>query len=155
MPLSFGRRVESVQTDVALLILRVVFGLTFAAHGWQKIFVFGFGGVSHSFAQMGVPLPQIAGPAIACLELFGGIALIVGVFTRIAGTALACDMIGAIAMVRAKGGFFAPSGIELELSLFCVAVALAVAGAGKYSIDASLAGRREDAAVRPTNRGLR
>jgi len=155
MPLSFGRRGGSVQVDVALLILRVVFGLTFAAHGWQKVFVFGFGGVAHSFAQMGVPLSQIAGPLIALVELFGGLALILGIFMRIVGTALACDMIGAIAMVRAKGGFFAPNGIELELALFCVAAALAVAGAGKYSIDATLAGRRADAAVRPTNRSFR
>lgn len=155
MPLSFDRRGTSVRVDIALLILRVVFGLTFAAHGWQKVFVFGLGGVARGFAQMGVPLPQVVGPAIAGLELIGGVALIVGAFTRIFGIALACDMVGAIAMVRAKGGFFAPNGFELELSLFCAATVLAIAGAGEYSIDAALAGRRADAAVRPTNRSLR
>jgi len=155
VPLTFDRRGVSVRTDVALLILRVVFGLTFAAHGWQKLFIFGLGGVAHSFAQMGVPLPQVAGPAIACVELIGGAALILGAFTRVFGIALACDMVGAIAMVRAKGGFFAPNGIELELALFCTAVALAIAGAGQYSIDATLTGRRADAAVRPTNRRSR
>jgi putative oxidoreductase len=155
MPPTFDRRAVSARTDIALLILRVVFGLTFAAHGWQKLFIFGLAGVTHSFAGMGVPLPQIAGPAIGCLELIGGAALILGVFTRTVGIALACDMVGAIAMVRAKGGFFAPSGIELELALFCVAAALAIAGAGEYSIDVMLAGRRADAAVRPRNRGSR
>jgi putative oxidoreductase len=155
MPLSFARRGTSVRLDIALLVLRVVFGLIFAAHGWQKVFVFGLGGVGHSFAQMGVPLPQLTGPAIALLELFGGIALMLGAFTRVVGIGLACDMIGAIAMVRAKGGFFAPNGFELELALFCVATALAIAGAGEYSIDATLAGRRADAAVRPKNRSLR
>jgi putative oxidoreductase len=141
-----------VRTDIALLILRVVFGLTFAAHGWQKVFIFGLGGVARSFADIGVPLPHVAGPAIACLELIGGAALILGAFTRIFGIALACDMVGAIAMVRAKGGFFAPNGIELELMLFCAATALAIAGAGQYSIDTLLAGRRADAAVRPPHR---
>ena len=142
-----------MRTDIALLILRVVFGLTFAAHGWQKLFVFGLGGVVQSFRDMGVPLPQIAGPAIACVELIGGVALVLGAFTRVFGVALACDMVGAIAMVRARGGFFAPTGIELELALFCAATVLAIAGAGEYSIDTMLAGRRADAAVRPRNRG--
>ena len=155
MPLTFDRRGASLRTDVALLILRVVFGLTFAAHGWQKLFIFGPAGVARSFADMGVPLPQIAGPAIGCLELVAGAALILGAFTRIFGIALACDMVGAIAMVRAKGGFFAPNGIELELALFCAAAALAVAGAGEYSIDVMLAGRRADAAVRPKHRSSR
>ena len=126
-----GRRQSSQRVDLALLLLRIVFGLTFAAHGWQKLFVFGIGGVGHAFAQMGVPLPHIMGPAIGILELVGGIALVFGFFTRLAALGLACDMIGAIAIVRWKGGFFSPSGMELELGLFCVAFALEIAGAGE------------------------
>jgi putative oxidoreductase len=55
------------QSDVALTILRVVTGVTFLAHGAQKVFVMGVGNVSNGFAQMGVPLPGVMGPLIAFL----------------------------------------------------------------------------------------
>ena len=140
--MSIFDRPTARQIDVGLAILRVIGGVTFFAHGYQKVFTFGFGGVAGFFGQMGVPMPGVMGPAIAILELVGGLALILGLFTRVFGFLLACDMLGAILLVRANGGFFAPNGMEFELALCAIAATLAVVGAGGFSVDSTFARRR-------------
>ena len=130
------------RVDLALLLLRVVFGATFAVHGYQKLFIFGFGGVTNAFTQMGAPLPGITGPLVALLEFFGGIAIVIGLLTRLAGLGLAIDMLGAILLVHLPDGFFAPKGVELVLLLMTGALALALTGAGAWSVDAAIARRR-------------
>lgn len=129
------------QISLGLTVLRVLAGITICMHGYQKLFVYGFGGVTGAFTQMGVPLPGISGPAIGLLEFFGGIALIIGLFARPLAALLALDMLGAILLVRMKGGFFSPNGMELELMLFAAFAALALAGAGAYSADEAIARR--------------
>lgn len=134
------------QTDVGLLILRVVAGVIFAAHGAQKLFVFGFSGVAGAFGQMGVPMAEIVGPLVALVEFFGGLALIFGLLTRLAGVGLAVVMLGATMLVHLPAGFFAPNGVEFTLMLFGAAAALVFTGAGSFSLDA-LATRRSGAVV--------
>lgn len=129
------------QKDTALALLRVVVGVIFCVHGGQKIFVFGFAGVADAFGKMGIFMPGVTAPLIACLEFAGGIALIIGLLTRLAALGLACDMIGAIAMVHAKNGFFNPMGYEFPLTLLAASLAIAIGGGGSFSIDASIAGK--------------
>jgi putative oxidoreductase len=129
--------------SLALLVLRLAFGAIFIAHGAQKVFIFGFEGTSGSFAEMGVPLASIAGPAVGLLELIGGAFLVLGLGTRIVGVLLAIDMVVAAVLVHLPSGIFASEGgYELTLALAAAALALALAGAGRVSLDALLVRRR-------------
>jgi len=128
--------------NAALAVLRVVTGLIFAVHGGQKLFVYGFEGVSGAFGGMGIPMPGITGPLVALVEFFGGLALIFGLLTRLAGFGLSVTMLGAMLFVHAAAGFLLPNGIEFTLALFAGAVALMLAGPGAYSLDAALGRRR-------------
>ncbi len=127
--------------DRAALVLRVVLGAVFVAHGYQKLFGMGIPGATTMFTQIGAPMPALTAPAVAVLEFAGGLALFVGAFTRVAAILLACDMLGAMIFVHAKNGFFAPKGIELTLGNFAMLIAIAVLGAGVYSLDAMMAKR--------------
>ncbi|MGW6710092.1 DoxX family protein [Streptomyces sp. NPDC054956] len=124
--------------DVGLLLLRLVLGLTMAAHGAQKLFGwFGGGGISGTgqfFTASGYP----AGDAMAVLagltETLGGLGLAVGLLTPLAGAAVVGTMINAIA-VHGAGSFFAPQGVEYEILLTVGAAALALTGPGRYAVD--------------------
>lgn len=127
----------------AQIVLRVAIGFLFAAHGWQKFSQFTLEGTAASFAQMGVPAASLVAPVIATLELVGGIALILGLATRIFGALLALDMAGAIAMVHVQAGVFvADGGFELVLALGAGAAALALMGPGSWALDRLFVGRK-------------
>jgi len=133
---------DSVSTGLA--VLRIATGVVFLNHGYQKMFVFGFSGVTGAFTHMGVPLPGVMGPLIALLEVFGAVALIFGFLTRPLALAFVLDMLGAILLVQLKNGF---SKYELEFMLCAAGLALVFTGAGRFSIDAMIARRTEPATV--------
>lgn len=133
---------RSTLTTTAVTVLRVIAGFLFAAHGWQKFNEFTIAGTQASFAKMGVPAAEFTAPVVATLELVGGIALILGVLTRIFAALLALDMLGALFLVHASAGVFAATGgYELVLLLAAGALAIALTGAGKVSADQALFGR--------------
>ena len=131
--------------DIALLVLRLVLAAVFITHGYAKLFGMGFSGVTGFFTSIGVPLAGVAAPIISVLEFVGGIALLLGAFTRVAAFLLACDMLGAIVLVHAKNGYGGPKGVEAVLGNFGMAVAIALLGAGAYSLDALFSRRRSSA----------
>ena len=135
------------QIDTALAVLRIVLGVTFILHGGQKLFVYGFDGVTGAFGQMGIPAPGFFGPFVAFVEFFGGIAITLGLLTRLAALGVGATMVVAILTVHLKQGFFNPGGVEFPLSLLGSAIALVIAGAGAYSADAVIAKRLAGNAV--------
>ena len=126
------------QAQAALAIIRIVAGVIFMAHGYQKFFMMGLPGVTEFFTQVGAPLPGITAIVVATLELAGGFALLIGFFARFIAIPLALDIAGAIVLVHMKNGFFVPGGVEFVMLLMVAAMAIAIAGPGEFSVDRAL-----------------
>jgi uncharacterized membrane protein YphA (DoxX/SURF4 family) len=122
----------------APLILRLALGVVFLAHGLSK---FGdLNGISQMFAGMGMPAAGLMAAMVAAIEAIGGVALILGIGTRVAAVFLSIVMLVAIVMVKSKVGLIAPMGAplpgaELDLALLAGAVALILQGGGPLSLD--------------------
>ncbi|MGW0570262.1 DoxX family protein [Streptomyces tauricus] len=131
--------------DVGLLVLRLVLGLTLAAHGAQKLFGwFGGGGIEGTgqfFAKSGYPSGEAMAVIAGLSEVSGGLGLIFGLLTPLAGAAVLGTMINALA-VKWGGGFFAPEGVEYEVLLAAAATGLALTGPGRLAVDRYLPGLR-------------
>lgn len=123
------------QAQIALGLIRIVAGVIFFAHGYQKFFVMGIDGTTGFFTQVGAPLPGISAIVVASVELVGGALLVAGFLTRLVAIPLAIDMSTAILLFHSKHGFFVPMGVEFVTLLLASAVALVIAGAGAFSVD--------------------
>jgi putative oxidoreductase len=132
--------------DLAILLTRVAVGLVFVAHGWQKLFTNGIDGTATFFDQVGVPAASAAAWFAAVVELAGGAALVLGLAVPVAGVLLLVDMLGAFVFVHAGAGLFVDQGgYELVLALAAAALVLTALGAGRFSVDHLLIGRRRTA----------
>ena len=122
---------DRVTVNCALLVVRVIVGIIFAAHGAQKLFgAFGGTGVAATVEQMG-PI----GYLVVIGEFFGGAGLIVGFLCRFSAASLIVIMLGAIAMVHGKNGFFlSAGGFEYNLALIGLLAPILIAGPGKFAI---------------------
>jgi putative oxidoreductase len=129
--------------DFGLLILRLVVGLTMAAHGAQKAFGWwngpGPAGWTGAMTQMNFR-PQAAWAAVSTgAELVGGLMLAVGFVIPLAVGILIAQLIVIIGQVHWSKGFFSMNGgIEFPLALLAAVVAIALTGPGQVSADAAL-----------------
>src|SRR4051812_23266539 len=142
------RKLSFTPNDYALAFARILTGIVLFAHGAQKMLGwfggYGFKGTLGAFTQAGMP----AGLAlfVILVEFFGGLSLIFGLFSRLAGLGLAALMLGAIFTVHIKFGFFMNwfgqqkgEGFEYHLLAIALAVLFLLRGAGALSIDRLIA----------------
>ena len=117
--------------DFSLLVMRVIVGAIFFAHGAQKLFgMFGGPGLQAIVDQMGP-----VGYLVSIGECLGGAGIIVGFLSRFSAASNIVIMIGAIAIVHGKNGFFqSNNGYEYNLALIGLLVPILLCGPGRYSI---------------------
>lgn len=129
--------------SLGILLVRLALGIIFIAHGYVKLFVYGIGGVVHSFASMGIPVPAVAGTIVTLLEFFGGIAILLGLLTRWVSILFVIEFIVAILKVHLQNGFFIGPGtdgkfhygFEFAFLILFTSLALSITKAGDYSLD--------------------
>jgi putative oxidoreductase len=125
--------------ELAPLVVRIVLGIIFVAHGSQKLFgAFGGPGVAGMamfMKQLGANPPILWAWIVTLVEFFGGLGVLFGLLTRWAALGLAVNMVVAIVLVHAKNGFFSPHGFEYPLALIALSLALLFWGPGKISIE--------------------
>jgi putative oxidoreductase len=118
-----------VRPDWGITAVRVMTGLLFAVHGYQK-FARGLEDVSAYFAKISIPFPGLMAPFIATLELIGGILLILGLFTRVVSGLFVVEMLVTTVWVKlVLGAGWNASDLDRMLLLACVLFVLAGPGA--------------------------
>lgn len=139
--------------DLALLVIRIAFGLIFMMFGWRH--VQGLQGYIGMYTSIGIPAPDFMAPFVAWVEFLGGLAALVGIFTRYAGLLLAIVMVVSGATVKIPGtfqvdpvtgasqaqdllGLTNSGGWNIDLSLFAMGVALLFLGPGKIALEMAL-----------------
>lgn len=127
---------DSLQ-PLGLLILRIALGLIFLTHGYPKLIRPNLE-MQHMFVQHGLPAQFVYVAGV--LEAFGGVLLVLGLFTRPAALLLAIEMGVAIWKMHSAGGIMAVHLYEFPLAMGAGCAALATVGAGLISIDESLLG---------------
>jgi putative oxidoreductase len=130
--------------DLGLLVIRLIVGGVFAAHGAQKLFGWfgghGLKGTGGFFEALGFRPGTLFAAAAGAAEFFGGLLIALGLLGPLGATLMGATMLVAIVTVHLKGGLFAANnGVELPLVFALTGFALAFAGPGVFSLD-SLAG---------------
>jgi putative oxidoreductase len=128
---------DRAAVDWSLLVLRVVLGIVFMAHGAQKLFgAFGGPGLGAIVQMMG-PI----GYLVTIGEFFGGLGLVVGILPRFSAGSIIVIMLGAIGMVHGKVGFFmnwagqqAGEGYEYHLLAIAALLPIVIAGPGRFAL---------------------
>ena len=128
--------------SAGLLILRLVIGLSMAAHASQKLFGW-FGGMGFEkfvalFNTLGYRPGVVWVTLVALTEFVGGILLVLGLFTRFAALALVIFMIVAVHFTSGKGFFWTAGGLEYSLLILFVGLVFLIRGGGDYSLDRKL-----------------
>jgi putative oxidoreductase len=126
--------------DTAFLILRLVVGLTLAAHGAQKVFGWFEGsrieGFSAMLGRMGIKPARLWAWVAGLSELVGGLLIALGLFWPLGPVvAVGAMLVAIIAVHWAKGFFNSKGGIEFPLVILAACVAMALAGPGAFALD--------------------
>ncbi len=138
--------IKLLRTDAgfAPLALRLPIGITFMAHGAQKLFGwfggYGLEGTGQWMASIGLTPGYLMALMAGSSEFFGGLLLIIGLLIRPTSAVLAFTMLMAIVTVHLDNGLFmSNNGYEFGLALLAATISLTISGAGKLSIDSMIA----------------
>jgi putative oxidoreductase len=129
----------ALANDFGLLAIRGMVGVVFIFHGAQKLFGWwgggGLGATAGFMEQIGLPLPGVSAFMAGAAEFFGGLALVLGLGTRLAAVPLVFTMLVASFVVH--GGAFSAreSGMEYPLTLAVVTLGLALTGGGRVGLE--------------------
>lgn len=130
---------KPVVRDGALLFLRLVLGIIFIAHGWDRMFVIGVVENTGRFSAVGVPQPELSTWIVSLSELIGGSLLVVGFLCTFVAGAMALLMAAATYFVHLNHGLFVDQGgFEYTLLLVAALFIIVVFGSGRASIDGVL-----------------
>lgn len=138
MPVEFSNYLRS-SAIWSPLVIRIALGIIFMAHGMQKLFgAFGGDGIEGTaqfMRSMDVVPALFWAWVVALIEFFGGLFVLIGLFTRIASVLLIINMAVAIALIHWRGGFFAgEGGFEFNLALIAMALSLIFSGPGACAL---------------------
>ena len=139
------KTLTATRAGYGLTLLRVLIGITFVAHGSQKLFGwfggYGLAGVGQWMESIGLTPGYLMALMAGSAEFFGGLALIIGLLVRPAAAVLIFAMLIAIFSVHLANGFFmSDNGYEFALALIAASLAILVEGAGRLSLDKRIAG---------------
>lgn len=116
----------------ALLVMRLVLGSILIAHGYHKV----FGGFHHHMDMVGsLGLPRQLAYLSAGTEFFGGIGIVLGLFTRFFSMAFVIEMCVAIWKIHFKNGLTGQGGYEFPMSVATIAFALMCFGGGPWGFN--------------------
>ena len=134
--------IDTRTAPYAALVLRVTLGLLFLAHAGLKIFVFTPAGAAQFFGSLG--LPDALAYLVIAAETLGGVALVLGVYSRLVALALTPILLGAIFTVHGPAGFFFSNpngGWEFPALWIVGLVGVALLGDGAFAVKPTPAAR--------------
>ena len=115
-----------------LTVVRIMAAIVFIVSGYGK-WVGGIGATAAGFAKIGIPLPGVAAPFIATLELAGGTLLALGLLTRPLALLFAVEMTVTSFYVKFPAQWWNP--VRIDLMLLAAGVLLILAGPGRVALD--------------------
>lgn len=128
------------RVNIALLFLRIAGGTVFLYHGSAILFGY-FGGPGPAAFAAYQHWPVIIGYLVGLAQFAGGLAVLLGLLTRLGAACIAIVMLGAIFIVHLPHGFnIGNGGVEYALTQFLIAAALIFTGPGAYSFSALIRG---------------
>ena len=138
------KSVLATNAGYGITLLRIITGLTFMAHGSQKLFGmfggYGLAGTGQWMESIGLAPGYLMALMAGSAEFFGGLALVIGLLVRPAAAALIVLAVVAVFSVHWVNGFFiTANGYEYAMMLGIISATLLIEGAGKLSLDRNIA----------------
>ncbi|WP_067725271.1 DoxX family protein [Oceanobacillus damuensis] len=130
------------KSEIGTVILRVVLGLTFFIHGLDKF----QGGIENTVGYFDfLGIPGFLAYAVALIELIGGLAMILGIGTKIVAVLFIVIMLGGIFIAKLSAGFLGDgqgAGYELDLLLLAISIYMILAESNQLSLDNLIKNKR-------------